>query len=98
MPTRKASKKSGAKKAGAKKAGSTKKAGILTQRINVTQVLAAIIRRREWVMYGQPIFNVIATGNLADMRRVSQATRTHLADVQNSINKLDAAIRAKGTK
>lgn len=83
MPARKAGKK--APKKAAKKA----------LRVNIPLLLARI-RRQEWVMYGLPIWNVAATGNLADMRRVAQAARTHLVDVQKSLGQLDEAIRAGG--
>ena len=95
MSTRKVAKKATKKASARKAAGSKETAAISRQRMTATQIIAAILRRREWVMYGVPIRNLIATGNLADMRRVSTATRTHLADVQRSIAKLDAAIRAK---
>lgn len=69
-----------------------------TRRLTANQIIAAILRRREWVMYGIPIQDLIATGNIAEMRRVSVATKTHLADVQRSIKKLDAAISRKAGK
>lgn len=81
MPARKAGKKSAAKKT----------AG--TSKINI---IKAIIKRREWVMYAQPIKDVIATGNIAQMRQAAELARTHLADVQQSVAKLDAKIRAGG--
>jgi hypothetical protein len=82
MPARKAGKKSAAKKS----AGTTSKINIIK----------AIIKRREWVMYAQPIKDVIATGNIAQMRQAAELARTHLADVQQSVAKLDAKIRAGG--
>ena len=90
MPTSKAPKK------GTKKAA--KKAPAKLQKLTATQLIAAVLKKREWVMYGIPIRDLTATGKLADLRRVSQAGRTHLEDVQNSIGKLDAAIRAKTGK
>ena len=93
MPARKAAKK-GAKKA-ARKAGGARKA---TLKLTATQVIAAVLKKREWVLYGIPIRDLTAVGNLADLRRVSVAARTHLEDVQSSINKLDAAIRTKTLK
>jgi hypothetical protein len=87
MPARKAGKKSAAKKSAAKKsAGATTKLNIIK----------AILRRREWVMYAQPIKDVIATGNIAQMRIAAELARTHLADVQKSVEQLDARIRAGG--
>lgn len=93
MPARKAAKK-GAKKSAAKKSAG-KSRGITTPQLS-TPLLLARIRRREWVMYGQPIWNIAALGNIAQMRAVAQATRTHLADVQRTLGRLDAAIRQRG--
>ncbi len=88
MPARKAGKKGAAKSASkARKLAATP---TLT-----TSALLAKIKRREWVMYGIPIFDVAATGNVAEMRRVAQAARTHLEDVQRSLGQLDAALRQK---
>lgn len=86
MPARKAGKKSAAKKSAVKKSAGTTKINIIK----------AILRRREWVMYAQPIQDVIATGNIAQMRQAAELARTHLADVQQSVAKLDARIRAGG--
>jgi len=88
MPARKAAKKGAAKKSTAKarKAGTTK---VLSQNI-----ITAILKRREWVMYAQPIKDVIATGNIAQMRQTAALTRKHLADVQKSLGQLDAKIRS----
>jgi len=47
-------------------------------------------------MYAQPINDVIATGNIAQMRQAAELARTHLADVQKSVAQLDARIRAGG--
>jgi hypothetical protein len=87
MPARKAAKKGAAKKSTAKsrKAGTTK---VLRQNI-----IDAILERRQWVMYAQPIKDVIAAGNIAEMRQTAALTRRHLADVQKSLGKLDAKIR-----
>jgi len=82
MPARKAGKKSAAKKT----AGTT----------NKVSIIKAILKRREWVMYAQPIKDVIATGNIAQMRQAAELARTHLADVQKSVAQLDARIRAGG--
>jgi hypothetical protein len=87
MPARKAGKKSAAKKSAAKKSAGT------TNRVSI---IKAILRRREWVMYAQPIKDVIATGNIAQMRQAAELARTHLADVQQSVAKLDAKIRSGG--
>lgn len=95
MPARKAGKKGAAKKG----AGGSKKAGAraLPRRLVLTQdLITRILRRREWVMYGIPIRDVIATGDIAQMRRAAQITRTHLADVEKSLGRLDEAIRAGG--
>ena len=94
MPARKAAKK-GTKKAASKAGGATRAP---LQKLTATQIIAAVLKRRDWVMYGIPIRDLTATGNIADLRRVSQAARTHLEDVQNSIGKLDAAIRTKTQK
>jgi hypothetical protein len=59
-------------------------------------ILKAKIRRQEWIMYGPPIWNAVATGNIATMRATAALARTHLKDVQKSIEQLDAAIRAGG--
>lgn len=93
MPARKAGKKSAKKSAGTSKKAPTAS----LQKVN-SAILIAKIRRREWVMYGIPIFNVAALGNIAQMRSVAQAARTHVEDVQGSIRKLDAAIRAKSSQ
>jgi hypothetical protein len=86
MPARKAGKKSAVKKSAAKKSAG----------VNRISIIKAILRRREWVMYAQPIQDVIATGNIAQMRQAAELARTHLADVQKSVAQLDAKIRAGG--
>jgi hypothetical protein len=92
MPARKAGKKGAAKKS----AGKSRKAGLKAKVILTPSIIDQILKRREWVMYAQPIRNVIAAGNLAEMRRAAQVGRTHLADVQKSLGQLDEAIRAGG--
>jgi hypothetical protein len=89
MPARKAAKK-GAKKSAAKKSAG-KSRGLISPQMT-TAILLSRIKRREWVMYGLPIWNVAALGNIAQMRSVAQAARTHMADVQRKLNQLDAAI------
>jgi|GEM_PF-5446945 hypothetical protein len=94
MPARKPAKKGAAKKSAAKsrKGGITAaKSKLLTQ-----NVIEAILKRREWVMYAQPIKDITVSGNLAQMRQAASLTRKHLADVQKSLGKLDAKIRAGG--
>jgi hypothetical protein len=92
MPARKAGKKGAAKKSATK----SRKAGLKRTPILRQDIITAILRRREWVMYAQPIFQVAASGNIAEMRRAAEVTRTHVEDVQKSLAQLDAAIRAGG--
>lgn len=80
MPARKAGKKTSKKAAG---------------KFNLP-ILKAKIRRQEWVMYAQPVRDVVATGNIATMRATAALARTHLEDVQKSLGQLDEAIRAGG--
>lgn len=95
MPTRKAGKKGAAKKGGAKARKSAKKTAA-TQKVLTQDLISRIVRRREWVMYGIPIRDVIAAGDPAQMRRAAQIARTHLADVQKSLNRLEDAISSAG--
>ncbi|MEA2205141.1 MAG: hypothetical protein QOE77_1917 [Blastocatellia bacterium] len=88
MPARKAAKKGAAKKSTAK----ARKAG--TGRVLRQNIIDAILERRQWVMYAQPIKDVIAAGNIAEMRQTAALTRRHLADVQKSLGQLDAKIRS----
>jgi hypothetical protein len=92
MPARKAAKKGAAKKSTAKarKGGITAARGKLLTR----NIIQAIIDRRQWVMYAQPIWDVIATGNLAEMRKTATITRKHIADVQRSLGQLETRIRS----
>ncbi len=83
MPARKAGKKA------------SKKAAGKTPQFNLP-ILKAKIRRQEWVMYAQPVRDVVATGNIATMRATAALARTHLEDVQKSLGQLDEAIRAGG--
>lgn len=86
MPARKAGKKGAAK--------SASKARKLTATPTLTtSALIAKIKKREWVMYGIPIFDVAATGKIAEIRRVAEAARAHIADVQQTLGQLDEAIR-----
>jgi hypothetical protein len=91
MPARTAGKKGAAKK----RASKSKKAGKSPAQVN-TGILKSRIAKREWVMYAQPIRDVVASGNIAAMRSAAAITKTHLADVTKSLDKLDAAIRAGG--
>ena len=94
MPARKAGKKVAAKKSAVK---SKKAAAKTATRVVITQsLIASVLNKRQWVMYAQPIRDVIAVGNIADMRRAVELTRTHVADVQKTLGELDAAIRAGG--
>lgn len=86
MPARKAAKKGAGKKSASKVTVGTRK--VITQ-----DLITRILKRREWVMYAQPIFDASATGNIAELRRAAELTRTHLADVQTSLGQLDEAIR-----
>ena len=86
MPARKAGKKGAAKK-------SASTAAAATGRVITQDLRTRILKRREWVMYAQPIFDATATGNIAELRSAAELTRTHLADVQQSLGQLDAAIR-----
>ena len=88
MPARKAAKKGAAKKSTAKARKGPVRGKLLKQ-----SIIQAILDRRQWVMYAQPIWDVIATGNLAEMRKTATITRRHLADVQKSLGQLDARIR-----
>lgn len=92
MPARKAGKKGGAKKG----AATQRTAGVQGRRRVLTQTLInSVIDKRQWVMYAQPIWDVIAVGDAAEMRRAAQVTRAHLDDVQRSLARLDVAMRAR---
>jgi len=88
MPARKAAKKGAAKKSTAK----ARQAGPV--RVLRQNIIDAILERRQWVMYAQPIKDVIAKGSIAEMRQTAALTRRHLADVQKSLGQLDAKIRS----
>ncbi|PYS94511.1 MAG: hypothetical protein DMF64_00620, partial [Acidobacteria bacterium] len=88
----------GKKSTAKKRAGTPRKAAAQAARGKVLSqsIIKSILDRRQWVMYAQPIFDVIATGNVAEMRRAAEVTRKHLAEVQKTLGQLDAAIRAGG--
>jgi hypothetical protein len=44
------------------------------------------------VMYAQPIWDVIASGNAAEMRRLATSARSYVKEVQAAIDKLEAKI------
>lgn len=88
MPARKAGKKGGAKKG----AATPRTAGV--RRVLTQTLINKVIDKRQWVMYAQPIWDVAAIGDAAEMRRTAEVTRTHLDDVQRSLARLDEAIRA----
>ncbi len=96
MPARKAGKKGGAKKSGAKKGGAAPQGGRarLGSKALTQNLVRSIIDRRQWVMYAQPIWSVIASGDVAEMRRAAEVTRTHLADVKQSLARLEEAVRS----
>lgn len=41
------------------------------------------------VMYAQPIWDVIASGNLAEMRQLAATARSYVKEVQAAIDKLE---------
>jgi hypothetical protein len=88
MPARKAAKKGAAKKSTAK----ARQAG--TSRVLRQNIIDAILQRRQWVMYAQPIKDVIAKGSIAEMRQTATLTRKHLADVQKSLGRLETRLRS----
>lgn len=94
MPARKTGKKGAAKKSASKSRKAAPKIG--TSKVITQSLINRILKKREWVMYAQPIRDVIATGNIAQMRQAAELARTHLADVQKSVGQLDAKIRAGG--
>jgi uncharacterized protein DUF1843 len=48
-------------------------------------------------LYGPPIREVAASGNLSEMKSMATKARKHLADVNSALAKLDQAIaKAKG--
>jgi hypothetical protein len=93
MPARKAAKKGAAKKSTAK---ARKGPQILRGKLLTKNIIEAILERRQWVMYAQPIFDVIATGNIAEMRKTAAIMRKYIAAVQKSLGQLDTRIRAGG--
>ncbi|HEX8843377.1 MAG TPA: DUF1843 domain-containing protein [Pyrinomonadaceae bacterium] len=44
------------------------------------------------VMYGQPIWDVIASGNAAEMRKLATAARSYVKEVQTALDKLEREI------
>lgn len=91
MPARKAGKKGGAKKG----AATPRTAGVQARRVLTQTLINKVIDKRQWVMYAQPIWDVIAVGDAAEMRRAAELTRTHLNDVQLSLGRLEEAMRAR---
>lgn len=47
-------------------------------------------------LYGRPILDIIAKGNLAQMKRMAVTARKHVRDVTAALNKLDAKIKNAG--
>jgi hypothetical protein len=47
-------------------------------------------------LYGRPIRDVIARGNLSEMKRMSATARKHITDVQTALDRLDAKIKQAG--
>lgn len=88
--------KKGAAKKGAAKRGATKAASRKMFTIaDFNKIRQAVIDRRQWVMYGLPPDEVIATGNIALMRQMLDLGRRHLAEVHASVARLEAATRGR---
>lgn len=47
-------------------------------------------------LYGVPIYQCIAAGNLRDMKSMATKARKHVTDVQGALAKLDQAIAKAG--
>jgi len=78
MPARKGTSKGASKKSSSKKGAAKSKAG----GVGAIQPL-----------YGVVIRNAIASGDTAEMKRLSAAARKHIQDVQSALTKLDAKIK-----
>lgn len=90
----KKSAKKGAAKKGAAKKGATKAASRgLFNLASFNKLKQAVIDRRQWVMYGLPPDEVLATGNIALMRQMLDLGQRHLAEVRGKVAQLEAAAR-----
>ena len=47
-------------------------------------------------LYGRPIDKAIASGNVADMRKLSTQAKSYLKDVQTALKALDRKLGTKG--
>ena len=47
-------------------------------------------------LYGRPIEDVTARGNLAEMKKMAVTARKHITEVQRALTKLDAKIKKVG--
>jgi hypothetical protein len=48
-------------------------------------------------LYGRPIRDVIARGNVAEMKKMATIARKHIQDVQSALTKLEAKLKQSGS-